>query len=95
MQLNPVIIPIVKDDPVKSTIKKIKSMYSLLTDLSSDEYYMLRGYIAKQTDKSTDISYKIPEAKCPVCDKEIPANEDMTAASLLFTRHHLGAFANM
>ena len=95
MQLNPVIIPVVKDDPVKSTIKKIKSMYSLLTDLSSDEYYMLRGYIAKQTDKSSDISYKIPEAKCPDCDKEIPANEDMTAASLLFTRHHLGAFANM
>ena len=95
MQLNPVVIPVVKDDPVKSTIKKIKSMYSLLADLSSDEYYMLRGYISKQTEKSSEISYRIPEGKCPDCDKEIPANEDMTAASLLFTRHHLGAFANM
>ena len=95
MQLIPVIIPVVKDDPVKSTIKKIKTMYTLLKELSSDEYYTLRGYINKVSTESDELTYRVPGAKCPECDKEIPSNENTSASALLFTRHHLGAFANM
>ena len=95
MQLIPVIIPAVKDDPIKSTIKRIKTLYDILKRLTSDEYYILRGYISKLADTSAELSYKIPAAKCPECDKEIPENGDTSASDLLFTRHHLGAFANM
>ena len=95
MQLIPVIIPVVKDDPVKSSIKKIKILYDILKRLSSDEYYTLRGYINKIDELSSEVSYIVPGAKCPDCEKEIPANEETSAAGLLFTRHHLGAFANM
>ena len=95
MQLIPVIIPFVKDDPIKSTIKRIKTLYDILKRLSSDEYYILRGYITKLADTSAELSYKIPAAKCTECDKEIPENTETSASDLLFTRHHLGAFANM
>lgn len=95
MELTPIIIPTVKDDPIKSTAKKIKTMYNILKTLSSDEYYVLRGYISKLSDLTSEISYIVPGAKCPDCDKEIPANENTSAQDLLFTRHHLGAFANL
>ena len=80
---------------VKSSIKKIKILYDILKRLSSDEYYTLRGYINKIDELTSEVSYIVPGAKCPDCEKEIPANEETSAAGLLFTRHHLGAFANM
>ena len=95
MQLVPIAIPSVKDDPVKSTVKKIRTLYDILKRLNSDEYYVLRGYISKLSDKSSEIIYKIPAAKCPDCDGDVAENRDTSASDLLFTRHHLGAFANM
>lgn len=94
MQLIPVSIPVVKDDPVKTATKRIKTLYDILKNLSSDEFFAIRGYIAKVENDVKKISYKIPAAVCPDCDGKI--EEDETSASnLLFTRHHLGAFANM
>lgn len=93
--LIPVNIPVVKDDPVKTTIKRIQTLYDILKKLNSDEYYRLRGYISKLNDASADITYMIPEAKCPECDTKIEANKEVDASTLLFTRHHLGAFASM
>lgn len=93
--LIPVTIPVVKDDPVKTTIKRIQTMYDILKKLNSDEYYRLRGYISKLSDTAADISYMIPETKCPECDTKIEANKEVDASTLLFTRHHLGAFASM
>lgn len=94
-ELIPITIPSVKDDPVKSTIKRIKTLYDILKRLNSDEYYVLRGYIAKVDEKGSEISYKVPAAKCPDCDTEVEENTEITASGLLFTRHHLGAFASM
>lgn len=96
-ELIPVIIPSVKGDPVKSSVKRIKSLYDILRKLTSDEFYVLRGYIAKKADEAVEVSYKIPGARCPEadCDKEIPDNDETSASAMLFTRHHLGAFANM
>ena len=93
--LIPVTIPTIKDDPVKNNIKRIQTLYDILKKLNSDEYYKLRGYITKLADTSSDITYMIPEATCPECDEKIEANKEIDAATLLFTRHHLGAFANM
>lgn len=95
MKLIPVMIPAVKDDPVKSAVKRIKAIADILKNLTSDEYQIVSTYAAKSINKSSDITYKIPAVKCPECDKDIPANEDVSAQDLLFTRHQLGAFANM
>ena len=97
MELVPIAIPQPKDnDPVKGITKKIKTIYRILRLLNSDEYYTLRSYVLKAEEKaSNDISYFIPEATCPECGKKIEEITDMTANALLFTRHHLGAFASM
>lgn len=95
MKLIPVMIPAVKDDPVKSAVKRIKAIADILKNLTSDEYQIVSTYAAKSINKSSDITYKIPAVKCPECDKDIPANEGVSAQDLLFTRHQLGAFANM
>lgn len=95
MKLVPVMIPAVKDDPVKSAVKRIKAIADILKNLTSDEYQIVSTYAAKSINKSSDITYMIPAVKCPDCDKDIPANEEVTAQDLLFTRHQLGAFANM
>ena len=94
MELIPVTIPGVKDDPVKSAAKRIKTLYDILKNLTSDEFFAIRGYIAKTEKEATNVSYKIPAAKCPDCNGEIE-EVDASGNSLLFTRHHLGAFANM
>ena len=70
-------------------------LQDILKKLNSDEYYRLRGYISKLSDTAADITYMIPEAKCPECDTKIEANKEVDASTLLFTRHHLGAFASM
>lgn len=97
MTLVPIIFPSVKNDEVKSNIKKVKALIDILNKLSSDEYFILRGYISKVADISDEVSYKIPAAKChnPDCDHTIPEDTNTDAIGLLFTRHRLGAFANM
>lgn len=94
-ELQPVKIPSVPGDAVKSSVKKIKILYSILKKLTSDEFYTLRGHINKIEEVTEDISYFIPAAVCPHCETKIAENTDTTAAAILFTRHHLGAFANM
>lgn len=95
MTLVPVMIPVVKDDPVKSAIKRVKTIADILKNLTSDEYQIVSGYAAKAISKASEITYITPAVKCPDCDKEIPANENVSGQDLLFTRHQLGAFANM
>lgn len=95
MTLVPVMIPVVKDDPVKSAVKRVKTIADILKNLTSDEYQIVSGYAAKAISKASEITYITPAVKCPDCDKEIPANENVSGQDLLFTRHQLGAFANM
>ena len=95
MSLVPVIIPKVKNDPVATAVKKIKSMYTILRTLSSDEYYNLRGIVTALSESSEAVTYKLPGAICPECDEEVPENSNVSAEELLFTRHRLGAFASI
>lgn len=95
MKLNPVQIPVVKGDPIKSTAKRIRTLNDILKKLTSDEYYALRGYISNANNEAEDVTYLNPAAECPDCGKKIDAIDPMEASDLLFTRHHLGAFASM
>ena len=92
------LVPVdVKPDPNdmgKSVARRVKSMYDIISTLSSDEYSTLRSAIGTIDENSDDITYKLPSCSCPKCNKEIPES-GMTPEQLLFTRHQLAAIANM
>ena len=88
--LRPVDFGYDKSNPAKSTARKITILSDIIRTLSSDNYFALRGYIAKLFSTSNDIAYQIPAAKCPKCGHEIAA-EPSEAMRILFTRHQLGA----
>ena len=83
-----------EDNPTKSTARKITIVSDIIRTLPSDNYFYLRGYIAKIFASNNDMSYQIPGSVCPKCGKEIPA-ETISAQSLLFTRHQLGALGTI
>lgn len=89
-ELRPVDFGYDKENPAKSTARKITILSDIIRTLSSDNYFALRGYIAKLFATSNDISYQIPAAKCPKCNHEFDA-EPSEAMRILFTRHQLGA----
>lgn len=81
------------DDMVKTTMRKIKIYYEILSSLNSDQYYNLNAYIKTINDRSDELSYVLPEVTCPKCHKKIE-EQAMAAENLLFTRHRLGAIVN-
>ena len=83
------------DDMAKTAARRVKAFYDILATLSTDEFYNLRAQIESYDKHASDINYILPGTKCPDCGEEIPANEDVTADSLLFTRHQLAAIGNM
>lgn len=92
--LDPVDTSPVPNDIAKSTMRKIKIYYEILSTLTSDQYYQLSSYIKDINDKSDKVSYIMPKIVCPKCGHEIP-EEAKTPESLLFTRHQLGAIVNI
>ena len=92
--LRPVDFGYDKNNPAKSTARKITILSDIIRTLSSDNYFALRGYIAKLFSSSNDIRYQIPGSKCPKCGHEIPP-EPSEAMRILFTRHQLGALESI
>ena len=88
--LSPVDFGYDKSNPAKSTARKITILSDIIRTLSSDNYFALRGYIAKLFSTNNDITYQIPGATCPKCNHEIKP-EPSEAMRILFTRHQLGA----
>lgn len=89
-ELKPVSFDYDKNDPAKSTARKIMILSEIIRTLSSDNYFDLRNQIAQLFASSNDMTYKIPAAKCPKCGHEF-ADEPTGGMQLLFTRHQLGA----
>ena len=79
-----------KNEPAKSTARKISILSDIIRTLSSDNYFILRGHIAKLFSSSNDIGYQIPATDCPKCNHHFEA-ESTEAIRMLFTRHQLGA----
>lgn len=76
-------------DIVKTTLNKYKGYASILQQLRSDEFYTIPAYIKQvRVNRSDEISFQLPEVKCPKCGHVIPATP-IDAASLLFTRLRL------
>ena len=94
-ELVPIDYKVDPNDVAKTAARRIKTFYDVISSLSSEDYYHLRNIIADYDKNSNDISYIIPEAICPECGAKIPANREVTADSLVFTRHQLAAIGNM
>ena len=96
---NSQLIPIdTKPDPndqAKSSARRIKAFYDVISQLSSEEYYTLRSIVGSYDDEASKMSYQIPACNCPECATEIPANTDMSPDNMLFTRHQLAAIGSM
>lgn len=93
-QLIPVDIKQVANNQVMSISNRIRIYHSIISKLSSDQYYELYKYIRDMESQVSGITYQFPETICPECGAKIPATT-MTAEQLLFTRHQLGALASM
>ena len=89
-ELKPISFDYDKNDPAKSTARKIMILSEIIRTLSSDNYFDLRNQIAQLFSSSNDMTYKIPAAKCPKCGQEF-ADEPTEGMRMLFTRHQLGA----
>ena len=83
-----------KNNPTKSTARKITILSDIIRTLSSDNYFILRSHIAKLYSSSSDVLYQIPATDCPKCKHHFNA-ERTEALRLLFTRHQLGALESI
>lgn len=84
-----------KNNQAKSSARRIKVFYDIISNLSSEEYYELRSRISTYDENSSKIEYQIPACSCPDCAVEIPANKEIGPDGLLFIRHQLAAIGNM
>lgn len=94
-ELVPIDYKIDPNDQNKTSARRIKAFYDVISSLSSEDYFYLRNVIAEYDKNVSDISYIIPEATCPECGATIEANKEITADALVFTRHQLAAIGNM
>lgn len=84
-----------RNDQAKTSARRIKIFYDIISTLTSEEYYKLRSCITSYDEDAEKLSYQIPACTCPKCAKEIPANTNVTPDAMLFTHHQLVAIANM
>lgn len=94
-ELIPIDYKIDPSDQAKSSARRVKAFYEVISSLSSEDYFHLRNAITEYDKNVDDIRYIIPETTCPDCNAIIPANTDITSEALVFTRHQLAAIGNM
>ena len=89
-QLYPIDFGVVEDSLSKTVMRKVKAIYEIMKNLSSDEHATLMGEVYKITRTFTDdkISYQIPSTTCGKCNTTIEATPQ-GALQLLFTRAFL------
>lgn len=81
------------ENMVKNIKSKISTYSKILKTLNSDQFYQFNAYIKAIQEKHDEITYVLPKTTCTKCQKEI-AESEMSAESLLFTRHQLTGIAN-
>lgn len=83
------------NDQAKTSARRIRAFYDVISTLNSEDFYNLRAKIAEYDKASDELSYQIPACTCPKCATEIAANESILPENMLFTRHQLAAIGNM
>ena len=83
------------DDLIKTIHYKIKTYKDILESITSDQYFYLQQLISNiSKNLVTGITYQLPEAECPYCNRKQEA-QDYTGESLLFMRHRLPGIASI
>lgn len=93
-ELRPIEPKTYPENMVKTVKSKISTYGKILQSLNSDQFYQFNAYVKAIQERHDELSYRLPEVKCPKCEKEIKEAE-MSAESLLFTRCQLVGIANM
>lgn len=93
-ELRPIEPKIYPENMVKTVKSKISTYGKILQSLNSDQFYQFNAYIKAIQERHDELSYRLPEVKCPKCEKQIK-EADMSAEGLLFTRCQLVGIANM
>lgn len=93
-ELRPIEPKTYPENMVKTVKSKISTYGKILQSLNSDQFYQFNAYIKAIQERHDELSYRLPEVKCPKCEKEIKEAE-MSAENLLFTRCQLVGIANM
>lgn len=88
-QLTPIEYKKYPENAAKTVKSKVIFYNKALSTMSIDEITIVRAYINKINEHSSDITYRIPETTCPHCGHVNPAQENQTAASLVFLRNQL------
>jgi len=81
------------DNTIKTTKSKVQQFAKVLDTLSIDEFGIIRPYVRAIEERSSGVSFILPESTCPKCQKVVPEVET-SAEELLFTRYQLGALVN-
>ena len=81
------------DNTLKTTKSKIQQFAKVLNTLSIDEFSVIRPYMNAVAERTSGLTYIVPETTCPKCGTVVP-EAATTAEELLFTRYQLGALVN-
>lgn len=81
------------DNTLKTTKSKIQQFAKVLNTLSIDEFSVIRPYMNAVAERTSGVSYIVPETTCPKCGTVVPEGPT-SAEELLFTRYQLGALVN-
>lgn len=93
-QLKPIGYKIFDNNPAKTAKARIKRYDEILNTLTADEYVTISAVTSELSNKSTDVTYQIPETTCPYCGHKTDAVDEL-ARSLVFTRNRLGALMTL
>ena len=92
-QLIPIKVKTYKKDFAKSVKSRIVTYSKVLNALSSDQYYNLAAAISKISEEQ-DFEYVLPSRVCPKCGTKIE-EQPTSPDAMIFSRHQLGAMANI
>lgn len=94
MELQPVETKVYKNNITKTIKSRIRRYAEIIRTLDADQYNTIMAYMQSINERGDDIKYILPEVTCPKCKHTISESE-ISAQSLVFLRHQLGALKNI
>lgn len=92
-QLIPVGYKMFADSNQRTIKSKIQKYNKMLSNLTVDEFAIIKAYVKAIAEKDSGISYVYPAIECPKCHT-MTEKTRTTAEELVFTRYQLGRLVN-
>ena len=93
--LVPISFGTVEGSVEKTVLRKMKGIHKVIGELNADQRTSLfaKAYKATQPKDTKSIKYYLPETICPKCGHHIPADNESSILTMLFTRAQLATTA--